>query len=449
MEGMTTVGTKDWLISIENYDDGTTKKSLIGRVPPMLREIESNKKCYDPLVVSIGPYHYGKPELQDLEKLKIRFAHQFYRACDNDQVSIQELYAKVAEVAGDARKCYEEDWTTKCLNNESFIRMMFLDGCFILQYMNILTGEKGVDQLQAVKSSNLLFVWRDLFLLENQIPLLLLKKVEASTPSSRLRAALHDLLLQDPSRLREKNQGTSITWEESPHLLDLMRAYLIGTSGPGIIENPIYSPSSYWVPNRSVIELVKSGIHFKASKTTNFTDVDFKSYFIYGNLMLPPILVDDTTKPLLLNLAAYEMSPHGPSEFRVTSYICLMDSLISRAEDVKELREKRIIVNNLGSDEQLARLFNEIAAYVVLDPLAYADFNYHIAKYHKYGLPVQKVCVRLSINDMSISAFTVAKASESPSLPVTSSMHSSLPVPALPVTVAGVQAYSRPRRARL
>ncbi|KAL2534456.1 Plant protein of unknown function (DUF247) [Abeliophyllum distichum] len=138
----------------------------------------------------------------------------------------------------------------------------------------------------------------------------------------------------------KKNQETSINWEESPHLLDLMRAYLIGTSGPGD-HRKTYS-SSYWFSNRTVIELVKSGIHFKASKTANFTDVNFKSYFIYGNLMLPPIMVDDMTKPLLLKLAAYEMSPHGPSELQVAPYICLMDTLISRAEDVKELREKSI-----------------------------------------------------------------------------------------------------------
>ncbi|KAL2535000.1 Plant protein of unknown function (DUF247) [Abeliophyllum distichum] len=107
----------------------------------MLSKIESSKQCYEPLVVSIGPYHHGKEELQASENLKIRFAQQFHDACVN-QVLIKDLYAKVAEVAGDARKCYVEDSTIKELDNESFIRMMFLDGCFILQYMYILTDEK-------------------------------------------------------------------------------------------------------------------------------------------------------------------------------------------------------------------------------------------------------------------------------------------------------------------
>ncbi|KAL2535002.1 Plant protein of unknown function (DUF247) [Abeliophyllum distichum] len=143
----------------------------------MLREIESNKKCYDPLVVSIGPYHHGKPELQAWEKVKIRFAHQFHRAC-GDQESIEELHAYVAKVADSARECYEEGSTTEDCDDESFSRMMFLDGCFVLQYMYILTRTqinysmepKEVGSLLDVKTYQRAFVWRDLFLLENQIP---------------------------------------------------------------------------------------------------------------------------------------------------------------------------------------------------------------------------------------------------------------------------------------
>ncbi|KAL2464613.1 Plant protein of unknown function [Forsythia ovata] len=404
----------EWLISIDKYIEG--QKPKIERIPSMLREIESNKQCYEPLVVSIGPYHHGKQELQALEKLKIRFAQQFHQACVNqvssvNQVSINDLCAKVAEVAGDARKCYEEDSETKKIDEESFIRMMFLDGCFILQYMYILTDEKGVDQLQSVKSSNLLFVWRDLFLLENQIPILILKVLlEFRFKSKQERTDLFNNFFElmrvkppeESSCINEvnkfvvkycpvnvpkgKNQETLMNWEESPHLLDLMRANLIGSSGPG--DKKPDSTADYWCSYRSVTELGKSGIHFRASETTNFTDVDFKSYYIYGKLMLPPIVVDDTTKPLLLNLAAYEMSPHGPSELKVASYICLMDSLIDHAEDVKELRKKGILLNNLGSDEQLAHLFNEIANQVVLDPLAYADVKNQIEKLRKNKVAV-------------------------------------------------------------
>lgn len=39
------------------------QKPLIERVLPILRRNKDNDKHYDPIMVSIGPYHHGKPEL--------------------------------------------------------------------------------------------------------------------------------------------------------------------------------------------------------------------------------------------------------------------------------------------------------------------------------------------------------------------------------------------------
>ncbi|KAL2535003.1 Plant protein of unknown function (DUF247) [Abeliophyllum distichum] len=148
-------------------------------------------------------------------------------------------------------------------------------------------------------------------------------------------------------------------------------------------EDVIPKSSNYWHLYPLVTELETAGIYFEASKTHHVTDVKFKSHHIFGTLMLPPIMVDDSTKPLLLNLVAYEISPHGPSDLRITSYIWLMDSLIDHAEDVKQLRKKGILLNNLGSDEQLAQLFNEIANDLVPDPRADADVKDLIEKHCK------------------------------------------------------------------
>ncbi|CAI9779516.1 unnamed protein product [Fraxinus pennsylvanica] len=88
-----TEGSEDeWLISIKNYVKDTTEKPQIARVPLLLRQL--NQVCFDPLVVSIGPYHRGDPKLKAFEELKIPIAQKFWHACEN-KVSIEQMYKAV------------------------------------------------------------------------------------------------------------------------------------------------------------------------------------------------------------------------------------------------------------------------------------------------------------------------------------------------------------------
>jgi hypothetical protein len=97
----------------------------------MLSVIEVNKDCYDPLMVSIGPYHHGKPELKEMENIKLMMARQFVQQSEE---LVEDLYDKVAEVSNEAGQYYAED-STEGLEDEQFTQMMFLDGCFILQFI--------------------------------------------------------------------------------------------------------------------------------------------------------------------------------------------------------------------------------------------------------------------------------------------------------------------------
>ncbi|GLT95852.1 hypothetical protein SLE2022_135110 [Rubroshorea leprosula] len=81
--------------------------------------------------------------------------------------------------------------------------------------------------------------------------------------------------------------------------------------------------------------------------------------------MLASILVDNATMPKLLNLTAYEMCPDFKNEYEFTSWVSSLDSLIDSGEDVKELRDARVLHNGLGSDEVVAKLFNRISNHLV------------------------------------------------------------------------------------
>ncbi|KAF3659081.1 hypothetical protein FXO38_12850 [Capsicum annuum] len=58
------------------------------------------------------------------------------------------------------------------------------------------------------------------------------------------------------------------------------------------------------------------------------------------------------------------------------------DSLIDQPEYVKELRSKGILLNFLGSDQEVADLFNDIARDLVPNPHAYVDVKDKIEKHY-------------------------------------------------------------------
>ncbi|KAK3218192.1 hypothetical protein Dsin_012162 [Dipteronia sinensis] len=91
---------------------------------------------------------------------------------------------------------------------------------------------------------------------------------------------------------------------------------------------------------------------------------------------------------MLLNMVAFEACPDVPEDMGVSSYIFSMDSLISDAEDVKELRSKGIILSFLGSDQRVADLFNQIALNLAMNPNAYARVKYQIQRHYRNKIKI-------------------------------------------------------------
>ncbi|CAL5419890.1 unnamed protein product [Camellia sinensis] len=167
----------DWLESIMKEERESSSSSSnntpmpkhkkIPKVLKMLLQMESNKECYEPEVVSIGPYHHNQAKLQSFEKLKIRFTKEYVKSY-KPETSATALYKQVADVASEARNCYAD--STESFNDGAFTRMLFLDGCFIIHYINICTKNKEEqDKMKMeMKSHDKAFMQRDLFLLESQ-----------------------------------------------------------------------------------------------------------------------------------------------------------------------------------------------------------------------------------------------------------------------------------------
>ncbi|CAN6976734.1 unnamed protein product [Brassica rapa subsp. trilocularis] len=112
-----------------------------------------------------------------------------------------------------------------------------------------------------------------------------------------------------------------------------------------------------------VTELKEAGVKFRRKKTDKLWDIEFRN----GYLKIPKLLIHDSTKSLFSNLIAFEQC-HANSSNDITSYIIFMDNLINSAEDVSYLHHCGIIEHWLGSDFEVADLFNRLCKEVVFDP---------------------------------------------------------------------------------
>ncbi|XP_077212360.1 UPF0481 protein At3g47200-like [Tasmannia lanceolata] len=429
----------DWVVSIWEEEESFSAMNIItiGKVPQILRKVTSNDACFDPEVLSVGPYHHGKPHLKRLEKYK-HIAMKSYTNSNYDMINAEPFYKALLGMVNGVRRCYEEKIE---ISDQDFTWIMIIDGCFVLEFITGMVSKKNNLCLSEHDKS---LVVRDMMLLENQIPFLVLRiltLVKGTFGQGIRRLGAQPRWLEDPfdaptetkyadrsvdpvpvgdelltiinqftdrltqiqrlssAKKGEKKssvQGGDVNEDagkttgsegdgkdiEPVHLLDSFRSKLLGKKSTQKVEDT-ESTGRSWYSFRSATELKAAGIKFRRSETTKLSDVKFKSHYFFGELFLPPIVVDDSTKHKFLNTIAYELCPDGPRNYGISSYICLMDSLIDREEDVKELRSEGIVLNSLGSDEDVAQLFNVLATDLTLDSQAYVEVKRGIESHCK------------------------------------------------------------------
>ncbi|MBA0636493.1 hypothetical protein Godav_025758 [Gossypium davidsonii] len=326
-----------------------TAKPLIRKVPSALRRNEDFKKYFMPKVISIGPLHHDDLTLIESKELKLKLAAHFVKKVGVDGES---LYSNIKKEMDGLRNCYDpQELENYSDDNKELAWMFFVDGCAILQAVYMRYDDDDDDGKLFIKNDLLRFVYSDLFLLENQLPFRVLELLTSSSKNGEkfmdsIKRFIDDTVI-NPGEDRFINEARTKRYHSRT----------IGT----------------------VKELKKAGITLKASETSCLTDISFNHIFFSGKLRLPPITVDDST----INLIAYEMCPDFDNDFTVTSYMCFLDLLIDEAEDVKDLRDAGILYNRLGSDEEVAKLFNKMNTDLVPSPMIYSGVKEKIHNHCK------------------------------------------------------------------
>ncbi|XP_031472957.1 UPF0481 protein At3g47200-like [Nymphaea colorata] len=358
----------------------------------------------EPQMVAIGPYHHGRPHLQPMERHKKNALFRILRLSGGLPVSI--FVEPLKQVEQKLRDHYDEldpSWSS-----DSFIQMMLLDGCFLLDFL--LALDKKVDaplaesiRLQLLNTYGYAVFIRDIQLLENQIPGLVLDEL---------------INVGDWTGFRKPESGSKLSFR-ALHFLDLQRKSLLGNPpapvkeqhrcgllnllGPRRRTQPKTFPSSSQQADkqstsnmdfavellpkrekyvRSATKLRAAGVSFqKCPKDAGLLSVSFDRSWLRGVLHLPELVLDETTEGVFMNMVAFERM-HPESGTQVTSFLSFMDALIDTADDVSFLGNEGIVKNNLGSDEAASKIFNKLGIHGMCNPFDEAQ-----QKVQKYASP--------------------------------------------------------------
>ncbi|KAK4779530.1 hypothetical protein SAY87_015636 [Trapa incisa] len=353
----------------------------IFRVPPSLLEI--NPRAYQPHIVSIGPFYHGNDRFKMIQEHKWRFLGDLIDRTGTQsrprKVSIADLFQIITPMEESIRDCYSEPLK---FDSRDLMEMIVLDGCFIIELFckvgRIVPTE--MDEPLFNMAWILPFLMRDLLRLENQIPYFVLKSLFdlcvgnfsiavtnidsssntnstedniSSSSLAKLALVFFNYMVQRPVKVLEKYYDS-----EGKHLLDLFRLIYVSPSQEKVPKKP----SKFLRLIQSAKKLHLAGVKFEPRKTESFLDIDFKD----GVLKIPVLTIDDFSSSLFLNFVAYEQCYSHCSKY-VTAYATFMGCLINTPGDAGLLCDHKIVENYFGTDDEVARFFNNVGKDVVFD----------------------------------------------------------------------------------
>uniref|UniRef100_A0A3Q7G1L1 Uncharacterized protein n=1 Tax=Solanum lycopersicum TaxID=4081 RepID=A0A3Q7G1L1_SOLLC len=333
-----------------------SRRRQIPKVPLFMRIDNQKSDDYDPKVVSLGPYHHGKLEVNFVEEFKPKALEMFIHGSNKKQ---EFFLDEILREIDDFKSCYLEEFVSKYEDYE-FARMMLLDACFILNDIEIST--RCTQNFSSKQRNTIKHLGIAIYL----VPFRVLKLLVKLRYGDDQGGGYHSFEEKQEDIKMKENAET-----DPPHLLEVFRRVLV--NGSEDESNVTQQPRSYdfifdyfrdcWRKNhvphksrlltnvfRSVMDLKSKGIHFRPS------GID--------------------------SLKAYELCPNGPNDRAVVSYINFMKSLVISPDDVKELREEKIIFNTLGSDEEVVQVYKGLKTYGADDPSIFKNVKRNIQEHY-------------------------------------------------------------------
>ncbi|KAJ0089346.1 hypothetical protein Patl1_32793 [Pistacia atlantica] len=376
----------------------TSSSRHISKVPEHLRK--DNQSAYEPYMLAIGPCHRGKKHVGRMEERKKKYLKELLERRAKEDLN--RYVTAIGELEKIARSCYADDFSN--IETNEFVEMMLLDGCFIIELLRRFMYNR-MELSSIIKK-----LGRDLLLIENQIPFLVLEKLFSMTATSEqpdkdynLRQMVlnffADSILPDQSKVMgEWAECVKRSTEKRTHqhLLSFIHDNWLRE------ENWITSPlvplvkqNCRWFfhgrkrrpsPNekstrfmRCATELKEAGIKFKRVYRSILTDICFEN----GTMKMPQLEITGETESVFRNLIVYEQYFAPTDEVKLVSqYVKFMDCLIDSQKDVELLCKRNILHHCLGDDATVANIFNTLNDLVNLSPIShYKDTIVSVSDY--------------------------------------------------------------------
>ncbi|KAK2413236.1 putative UPF0481 protein [Trifolium repens] len=227
----------EWVIKIRESldkdleDDGGFFVSIFN-VPKSL--MASDPYSYIPQQVAIGPYHFWRQELYEMERYKIASTKRFQIQLHS--LKLEHIVDQLIRLEHRVRSCYHKYLN---FNVETLMWMMVVDASFLLTFLEVYTIQDERMMLSfSSRMSHLIdfggrklghnAILKDIVMLENQIPLFILRKMLEFKFAS-LELADDMLILMfiglyneiSPIKVVEQDYP-DIVFSECAHLLDFL-----------------------------------------------------------------------------------------------------------------------------------------------------------------------------------------------------------------------------------
>uniref|UniRef100_I1PQ96 Uncharacterized protein n=1 Tax=Oryza glaberrima TaxID=4538 RepID=I1PQ96_ORYGL len=342
-------------------DEGN-KLCSIHKVPQHILEVDRN--AYEPIILSIGPYHHGAPKLTAMEREKWKCLDFILKL--NCELSLQDYIRAIHKLEKQARCYYSEEIP---MEKMMFVRLLLLDSCFIL--VKVDRTVVAAMQLKEVPTD----VTPGSIAVKDGLNSG--QEVESNCPMQRRETeiAVHEIELtkshfdhiESKIYLGQRYVGSNQKENEESRLLTRQK--------------DCFQDEQLPIRWRQAVQYHEAGVQLKKRvysiyEKHSLLDIKFSN----GVLEVPCLTIDENTESLFKNLIAFEQMDSQYENY-ITAYIAFMSQLVSTSEDATLLTERGIIVHMLDNDDEVSAMFTRLSTHLI-----FGSDTYHYLQTLSYVL---------------------------------------------------------------